>query len=235
MSFASGRKDDLLWKISKCAKSTHENHCRNLTRLIYNEGAALDIEMNYVSITCRKKRPRIHDVKVHWPVLSMHSWCQYIFTHHPGILLGGHRRSNKAGWEMMLQTFWNRFRDIKPDHCVFSSSKPLARCIPFMTHGDEGVTHRRVPFMVQSWQPVISFLGPDHTAISGSPGFSINSVFIYVYFGGLLFLAPERSRLNMFGDMGRRLAYFLSLWWAPSSKYPLNTAVDACSRCHVFL
>ena len=105
MSFASGRKDDLLWKISKCAKSTHENHCRNLTRLIYNEGAALDIEMNYVSITCRKKRPRIHDVKVHWPVLSMHSWCQYIFTHHPGILLGGHRRSNKAGWEMMLQTF----------------------------------------------------------------------------------------------------------------------------------
>ena len=141
--------------------------------------------MNYVSITCRKKRPRIHDVKVHWPVLSMHSWCQYIFTHHPGILLGGHRRSNKAGWEMMLQTFWNRFRDIKPDHCVFSSSKPLARCIPFMTHGDEGVTHRWVPFMVQSWQPVISFLGPDHTAISGSPGFSINSVFIYVYFRGL--------------------------------------------------
>ena len=174
---ASGRRDDLLWKISKCAKSTHENHSRNLTGLIYNQGAALDIEMNYVSITCRKKRPRIHDVKVHWPVLSMRSWCHYILTHHPGILLGGHRLSNKSGWEMMLQTFWNRFRDIKPDHCVFSSSKPLARCIPFMTHGDEGVTHRRVPFMVQSWQPVISFLGPNHTAISGSPGFRINSVF----------------------------------------------------------
>ena len=143
----------------------------------------------------------------------MHSWCQYIFTHHPGILLGGHRRSNKAGWEMMLQTFWNRFRDIKPDHCVFSSSKPLARCIPFMTHGDEGVTHRRVPFMVQSWQPVISFLGPDHTAISGSPGFSINSVFIYVYFRGLSNFPHQVTKGFLLQSSPLLLHFSFSIQW----------------------
>ena len=67
----------------------------------------------------------------------------------------------------MFSEFWSKYRAIKPDHELYSSNKPLGQCIPFMTHGDEGVSHRRVPFLVESWQPVISYLGPGRTTVSG--------------------------------------------------------------------
>lgn len=164
----SGRSDDLLAKMASCWNSQGRNASRNLTTLIYNSGSALDIEISYVKVTCRKKRPRPHDIRVHWPVVSMKSWCQFVFKNHPCLLLGGAGYENRAAWESTFETFWSRYRTIRPNHCLFSSGKPLRRCIPFVTHGDEGVTHRRVPFMVQSWQPVVSYKGTAFTAVSGS-------------------------------------------------------------------
>ena len=200
---SQGRTDDLLWKIAKCTRGNHRNISRNLTRLVYNCDAVIDIEMNYVEIMCRKKRPRIHDVKVHWPVLSMRSWCKFLFSKHPSLLLGGHRLQDKAGWQTMLQTFWGRYSDIKPGHDVYTSGKPLKRCIPINIHGDEGVSHRRVPFMVQSWQPVISWKGTDHVAVSGILGYE-NYIFflcnICLCFRGFIGLlttqcSPYKSKL----------------------------------------
>lgn len=69
----------------------------------------------------------------------------------------------------MLSDFWDVWREVEGSHEVFSSGKPLNSVIPFFTHGDEGATLRQLPFMVQSWQPVISWLGPGSTSVSGLP------------------------------------------------------------------
>ena len=104
----SGRSDDLLAKMASCWNSQGRNASRNLTTLIYNSGSALDIEISYVKVTCRKKRPRPHDIRVHWPVVSMKSWCQFVFKNHPCLLLGGAGYENRAAWESTFETFWSR-------------------------------------------------------------------------------------------------------------------------------
>lgn len=154
--------------MANCSKG--RNASRGLTRLIYNHGLALPIDVDYVRVTCRKRRPRVHDIQLPWPVLSMKSWCKFIFANHASLLLGGSSLSNSAAWQGTFNEFWTRYRDIEPSHAIFTSGKPLTHCIPFMIHGDEGVTHRRRPFMVQSWQPCISFRGTDYTAVSGNHG-----------------------------------------------------------------
>ena len=146
---------------------------RNLTRLIRKTGQCIDVDIGFVQVTCKRRKPKVHNVDIMWPVLSMRSWCKYIFENHPSLLLGGHRIRNRVVWEDMFQTFWQRYQSIEPDHEIFTSGKPLGRCIPYMTHGDEGVANRKIPFMVESWQPCCSFLGTHRTAVSGNPGFSV--------------------------------------------------------------
>ena len=153
--------------MAKCSNSKNRNACRNLTKLIRRSGACVDIELGFVQVTCRKRRPKIQEIDIHWPIVPMRGWCKYLFEHEPGLLLGGHSRGMSAAWMRMFSEFWSKYRAIKPDHELYSSNKPLGQCIPFMTHGDEGVSHRRVPFLVESWQPVISYLGPGRTTVSG--------------------------------------------------------------------
>ena len=176
-----GRTDDLLWRMASCSKG--RNASRGLTRLIYNYGCSLKIDIDYVEVTCRKRRPKIHDVQLPWPVLRMKSWCKFIFENQPSLLLGGYNLSSSAKWQGMFQQFWDRYRNIEGDHDIYTSGKPLSHCIPFLIHGDEGVTHRRRPFMVQSWQPIISFRGTGYTAVSGNHGQKFQLlIFVMIYF-----------------------------------------------------
>lgn len=179
-----GRTDDLLWRMASCSKG--KNASRGLTRLIYNFGCSLEIDIDYVEVTCRKRRPKIHDVQLPWPVLRMKSWCKFIFETHPSLLLGGYDLSSSAKWQGMFQEFWDRYRDIEGNHDIYTSGKPLSHCIPFAIHGDEGVTHRRRAFMVQSWQPIISFRGTGKTAVSGNHGEKFQTYFSWLYYFFLL-------------------------------------------------
>ena len=143
------------------------NACRSLSRLIRREGLSLPIELSFVDLTCRRKKPKIVDTNLQWPVLSMRSWASYLLNNHPEILLGGH--TWEQDWKSMFASFWHRYRDMEP-HMVFSSGKPLTHCIPIYTHGDEGQTLRKTAFMVQSWQPVIGWQGVNVTTTSGPLG-----------------------------------------------------------------
>lgn len=161
-----GRTDDLFWKIARCSgPKGGRNACRSLNRLIAREGLSIPVELRFVELTCRRKRPKIEDIQLQWPVLSMRSWAHYLLEQHPQLILGGH--TWKQDWKTMFGSFWDQWKEMEPDHEIFSSGKPFTNCIPFLTHGDEGQTLRKTAFMVQSWQPVISWQGVDVTTMSG--------------------------------------------------------------------
>ena len=61
---------------------------------------------------------------------------------------------------------------VNPNHVIFQElgDFPIACAIPYFIHGDEGRGYCRRPFMVESWQPVISYKGLDKINESGYLG-----------------------------------------------------------------
>ena len=164
-----GKTDDLLWKIAKCSgPKGGRNACRALRRLIQREGLSLAVDLDFVELTCRRKKPKIQDITIEWPVLPMTNWVRFLANEHPQLLLGGH--TWQQDWKGSFTWFWNFWKEMEPHHEIYNSGKPLSNCIPFLTHGDEGQTLRKTAFMVQSWQPMISWQGPDVTTMSGFLG-----------------------------------------------------------------
>ena len=161
-----GKSHDLLWKMAQCTDGRNKNACRGLSRLIHNQGLSLEIDLIYVPITCRRRKPFVQDNLLNWPVLSMRSWFDYLLSAHPQLLLGGHALD--GDWPEMFGEFWAQWAREEPSHEVYSCGKPLKLCLPYFTHGDEGQTLRKTPFMVQSFQPAISWKGPTFTTLSGT-------------------------------------------------------------------
>ena len=56
---------------------------------------------------------------------------------------------------MNLPQFWRRFATVHGDHRIFSSGLPLRRVIPFASHGDEGRTKKKQPFLVWSFRGLV--------------------------------------------------------------------------------
>lgn len=119
----------------------------------------------YVKVKCRRRKPQVKDFDIFWPVLSMRSWLKFLFENLPGLCLGGYCLDED--WPQMHEYFWEKWRQKDPGNEIYSSSKPLGFCIPYFTHGDEGQTTRKTAFMVQSFQFAISWMGIDHTTMSG--------------------------------------------------------------------
>ena len=133
--------------------------------LIERDGLAIPIKLEFVEIKCRRRKPRVSDFDIAWPTLSMKSWVQYLWSNHPRFLLGGYEVDQP--WETMFSEFWDTWRQMEPQHHIYTSGKPLSHCVPYYTHGDEGQTLRKCAFMVESWQPAISWKGINHTTLSG--------------------------------------------------------------------
>lgn len=68
-------------------------------------------------------------------------------------VLGGQTLDEAQG---MLEDFWNKFRCLYPNHQIFADpTKPLAKCIPLMLHGDEGVHFKKNGLLVLHMQGII--------------------------------------------------------------------------------
>ena len=143
------------------SEQSKSNACRSLhTLLKRKKGLALPINIEVFPLTIRKRRP-VEVLKVWWPMISMHEWVKYFFNHNPKLILGGHELWDSAGFEAMFLSFWETYRREDPEHEVYERGFPLQHCIPVMVHGDEGRGYCRIPLLVLSLQPVISFRGPD--------------------------------------------------------------------------
>lgn len=84
----------------------------------------------------------------------------------PGVAWRAHAGARKQV-AFTLAIFWGTFQQCDPNHPVFTDGTDLETAIPYMIHGDEGRGLRRQPFMVQAWQPVLSWKGLAKTNTSG--------------------------------------------------------------------
>ena len=136
-----------------------------MSKLIDRDGLAIPIELLFVEVTCRRRKPKVTDFKIFWPTLSMESGVNFLWKAYPRFLLGG--LDVQQDWKGLFRSSWEQFRMTQPSHQIFDSHLDLSVCVPYYTHGDEGQTLRKCPFMVESWQPAISWKGIDHTTMSG--------------------------------------------------------------------
>ena len=123
--------------------------------------------ISVVLVSVAKKKPTYRIEQIYWPILRMSDWVRVLLDQVPQVLLCGKSMQNTTEWQACLQSFWKVYEETDGEHCVFSSGYPLEYCIPYFLHGDEGRTHRTRSFMIESFQPVISYKGPNKTNESG--------------------------------------------------------------------
>lgn len=79
----------------------------------------------------------------------------------PGLLVGGFRDAGDRG--VMLQSFWEAYRQNHPSHPVFvEHAGSLNRVVPISWHGDEGRGKRRGNTIVISWEATIGIETEHH-------------------------------------------------------------------------
>lgn len=159
-------KQDLLKMISKTGNSKR-NVCRNLHSLLRRNKALFPVDVDVAPVTVAVRRPVYRTEAVWWPVLPMSAWVKALWNEAPSMLLGGHSNEDVAGWQSILSNFWKQYRSFNDKHPIYADGHDQRFCIPFFLHGDEGRGQCRRPFMVESWQPCISFKGTDFTNESG--------------------------------------------------------------------
>ena len=125
---------------------------RNLRRCIHKAGVTLDLELELVETTIQLKKPKLMVRKVFWPCFSMNSWIQTLSTSFPEYVFGGFRLEEEKEWRSLFKWFWSRYRRYDSDHPIYQvDAIDTSLCIP----------------MVQSFQFLISHLGPYTTNTSG--------------------------------------------------------------------
>lgn len=81
-------------------------------------------------------------------LIPVKGWFQYLLGHFSHLLLGGFKLSDpKAG--LLLQSFWETYRNANADHWVFQHHDlELDKCVPFYVHLDEGTGQRKSAVLV---------------------------------------------------------------------------------------
>ena len=155
--------DPAVSKIAGMNPGSRTNASRNLHRYIHKNGKTLPVPITTIPVRVREVSRGGAEAVVQHPVIGLADWMQYILTIGGGqFLLGGHATTD-SGYQDMFALFWKRFRVSDPEHPVYHQKTEAERCltIPMSFHGDEGRGLAKVPLLVESYQPVISWLGPN--------------------------------------------------------------------------
>ena len=109
----------------------------------------------------------------------MQAWVKALLDESPWMILAGHDLSEVSEWQSTFAHFWSLYRYVNGGHCIYQDGHDTRTCIPYFLHGDEGRGYCRRPFMVESFQPVISHKGSDYTNESGYLGALVASSFFF--------------------------------------------------------
>ena len=161
-----GYKQDLLHMISR-AGQTGRDACRNLHRLLKKNKALFPVDIDVAPVTVAVRRPVYRTENVWWPVIKMSSWVQTLCQVCPQMILAGHSLEDTKGWQTTLSTFWKRYAGFNKQHPVYRQGVDVRYVVPYFIHGDEGRGQCRRQFMVESFQPCISWKGTGCTNESG--------------------------------------------------------------------
>ena len=166
-----GVYDEKVSDFVKCHSSkTSDNYSRAMHRLIHRKDKTLPVQIGSVQV--KVKIPRRRKVVLSpWPIIPLSNWMRVCFedAKYSGFFfLAGHKLDSWAAAQDGFRTFWERYckldKHVQVDHPEST--------IPIYLHGDEGRGLGKRPLLVVSFQPVMSWLGPDY--IPSSKHFGLN-------------------------------------------------------------
>ena len=144
-----------------------DNISRNFHRLLGLRGKFLPITVTAVTapVFLHKGKPKVENIP--YPVLLPSDWVSYMMSIGGEAILGGWSVGDTCQFTTMLEDFWCKYMSCKPDFKLAEGLRPKY-CIPIAVHGDEGRGKVKRPIMVLSWQPVLSWKGPEFVNMGGS-------------------------------------------------------------------
>lgn len=161
-----GWKQDLLYQLARCGNDP-KNVCRNLHRLMRRWGATFPVDLSVAPVTVALRRPFYQTQEVWWPCLRMSAWVRALWDSAPKMLLAGHSVEDTLGWQSTFADFWSKYKSFNGMHPLYDDGYDARFVVPYFLHGDEGRGQCRRQFMVESFQPCISWKGPNVTNESG--------------------------------------------------------------------
>lgn len=129
-------------------------------RFVHKKNKTLPVKVTTMETPVRGSARRKNVKTTMWPVLHLSDWIRAAFEepYHGFFLTGGHRlHEGVEPIQRMLRDFWRRY--------VFhddSTPNDPGSTLPIFLHGDEGRGQVKRPCLVVSFQPCISWIGPDH-------------------------------------------------------------------------
>ena len=91
--------------------------------------------------------------------ISLRSWCEFLVKFNLWHILVGLMKPNAERECAILDEFWKRFREWRPNHQIWELAEAkgidLSRCAPMIFHGDEGRGYRKQGFLVLSFHSAI--------------------------------------------------------------------------------
>ena len=149
---AAASKSGGLVDLSKCAETNSERDLNVVTRRF---SLCLPIELTPIN-----KTPGVRytgDFKM----IKLENWLKFHLHYDTWHIMAGLRKSNPARQMKIFETFWERYRKLRPHHQIFKfiddNSIDTGRLCPVLVHGDEGRGRKRAPYLVCAYHSVLGF------------------------------------------------------------------------------
>ena len=154
--------DPQIEEIAQLGAGNYHNAARGLHRYVHRSGKTLDIPIQTIPLRVRRMKRTGGETTMQWPVLRLSTWIRTLIESGGAeFLLAGHQAHEEAEYREIFSRFWERYRSLDPGHAVYAEKTEQERSLtlPFAVHGDEGRGLGKCPVLVETFQPLISFLG----------------------------------------------------------------------------
>ena len=178
-----GCRDIRMYKLARCKPNSkgEGNLRRNLHKAV--ESRQLPVKISKARVPVKLyKRGKVKIESVDWPVLYLSDWLKCALEFGGQLVLAGHQTLDQDSWQSTFRTFWDAYRSVDPTHPLFEHAESLGLdtglFFPYTIHGDEGRGRCRIPVMVESFSPLLTFNHPGHSVLKGCLG----STGLFLYF-----------------------------------------------------
>lgn len=132
----------------------------------------VQVKITEIPLRVRLHKPKVRELDLPYPVITLSSWATYLLKHSPKFILGGFNLDEPEKFTAMFADFWRKYQFVDGLHPVYQHFSPsdYGRIIPWALHGDEGRGLAKVPLLVCAFQFIIPKFGVEHTNMSGHSG-----------------------------------------------------------------
>ncbi|CAE7276692.1 unnamed protein product [Symbiodinium sp. CCMP2592] len=119
----------------------------------------IPVELSFVEIPVRKRRPLVKKINVWYPVIYPSAWAAFLLKEYSFLVLGGVDLQEMQQWQQLLSDFWSEHKLYDPGHDMHAPmGPPPTHTVPIYIHGDEGRGKYKLPIMVEGHTYCTRFL-----------------------------------------------------------------------------